>query len=446
MEIKQLLNLIKSEEKNIQLNSRLLDVYSGNLLGYVKQSLSEEISPESFKVAQHRLPSINLLEQIVKKLSKVYSDLPKRSCSEKLDDETVQFYLQNSNLNESLSKAETLLNLQKRCAIEPYVDNGVFQFRVLAAHEFMVLSDDDQNPNRVTHFVKFMGNQKKDNHTVNVYWVYTDSEFIIVDSDGDVLQNNLNPYNIIPFVYLNSDSFSLLPKPDVDSFNNAVLIPKLLGDLCHSAAFMSRSIIFGVDVDTTELKNSPDVMWNIRSVEGDNKKPQIGTIEPKVDIQNVLSLISSVTSGWLANKGIKPGSVGSLTVENVASGISKIVDEAETSAVVDKNRILLVKAEKQLWKLVSVIHNVLLPTGILTIQKGLSQNLNVSVMFPIQQPIKDPTEKRNELKFKLDNKLTSYTRALKEANLDLSEDEIMKLKLEIEQEQNIKQEPKPNLE
>lgn len=68
------------EQQNI-LNQyeRLADIYSGNLVSYVKVELAKELSESAFKIASQRIASINLIERITNKLSKVYSDTPARA-------------------------------------------------------------------------------------------------------------------------------------------------------------------------------------------------------------------------------------------------------------------------------------------------------------------------------------------------------------------------------
>ena len=435
MNIKAIVKFANSQLQNAPLHERLVDIYSGNLVQYVEQAIAEELSSGSYDVARKRIASINLIERIVNKLSKVYSDVPNRQTSDDSDTEIINQYANEAEIQSVMAQAEVLLNTNKQFALEPYLKDGTFSVRVLAAHEFCLYSDNEQNPKSPTAFIKFMGSKKKtEKKQVNVFWIYTSESFLVADSDGDMLEQQPNPYGVIPFVYASSDTFNLQPKPDIDSFNNAILIPKLLGDLCYSAAFMSRSILFGIDIDTTNLTNAPDVLWNIKSVEGENKKPEIGTIEPKVDIPNVLALISSITAEWLTSKGLKPGSIGSLSPENAASGIAKMVDQADTSIIVSKNRIILSKAETQLWSLIATIHNLFVGSDLLAVKKGLSDNLKVSISFQPQQPIADPSEQRASLKFQLDNKLISYIRALKQQHPNLNDDEILKLKAEIEAE------------
>lgn len=417
---------------------RLQDIYSGNLITYVKAELSKELSESSFKIASERIPSINLIERITNKLSKVYSDSPNRTTLDESDNQIIQDYVVKADVQAAMSQAEIILNLNKHFALEPYLSNGSFNIRVLSPSEFTVYSDNEQNPKELTAFVKYMGSRLKGKKTANVYWIYTNDLFIIADSDLEIIQQKENPYKVIPFVYCNANTFKLQPSPDVDSYKNAILIPKLLTDLTYAVQYQSHSIMYGIDVDSTNLKGNPDSFWSIQSSEGENKKPQLGVLSPSVDVDKVLSLITFTVSEWLTSKGIKPGSVGNLTADNLASGIAKIVDEADVSTVLNKNRILLAKAEKLLWTLIGVIHNELLDTNVLAIQKGLANPLDVSITFPVQKPIQDPKEKREELKFKLDNKLTSYFRAVKEANPTLSDDEINKLIQEIKNEDSNK--------
>lgn len=435
--MQDLIKLINDQQSSISKYYRLIDIFEGNLTDYVAQSLAVELTPESYNKAITRIPAINLLRRIVKKLSKVYTDSPpKRTTLDPRDQQEIESLVKSIDLQNQMSKAEDLLNLQKCCALEPYLENRSFKLRVLGPHEFTVISNDPQNPLNITHFIKYMGSYKKDEKTqANIYWIYTDQFFIVADSDGEILDSRENPYQVIPFVYINSSQNFLKPKPDNDSFNNTVLIPKLLSDLNYATQFQSHSIMYSIDAEINgKATASPDAMWNLISKEGATTTPQVGVLSPSVDTDKVLSLISFTVSQWLESRGIKASSVGSLNAANVASGVSKIIDEADASQVIQENRLILVEAEQRLWSLIGIMHNTLIGTEELNASRGFTEPLEVSISFPEQKPIPDPQEKRNDLKFKLENKLISYIRALKQANPDLTDDEILKLKAEIEKE------------
>lgn len=435
-------------------NWRLIDIYSGNLNKYVRASMAEELSPESFRIASKRVPSINVLERITKKLSKVYTDVPKRTCDP--DDQPIlDLYIETTEIQAIMTQAETLLNLNHNFALEPYFDGPegqkVAKVRVLGAHEFTVYSDDLVNPNKPTAIIKFMGTDKKTIidankvelvKTVNVYWIYTKTSLIIVNSDGDIMPGGMD-HNLgeIPIVYCSSDSFKLQPDPDMDAFDNTLLAPKSLADLNYAAQFQSHSIVYGIDLEAPKnLATSPDVLWNLKTpIDQPNAKPSIGVISPTVDVEKVITLIEFEIAQWLESKGIKPGSAGNTGSSSATSAVSKIVDEADTTQVVQANRIILAKAEKQLWALIGLMQNQLSPLPLfLKESRGVSIPWNVSISFPVQQIITDPQELRDQLKFQLENKLISYKRALKTAHPDLSEAEILLLMEEIKQEEQEK--------
>lgn len=443
------------DQLNGPLHERLVDIYQGDLNKYVKASIQTELSPKSYEIASKRIPSINLLERITKKLSKVYTEVPKRTTVDEKEQEMVDLYSESIDIQAVMSNAETLLNLNKQFLLEPYwedqvVDNVVkkiMRVRVIKASEFSLFSDDDNNPTKYTAVTKFMGTMEKlvdyetnKFKTVNVYDVYTKDWIIRVDSDTMTINQQPNPYKIIPFVFCSSDHFSLQPKPDTDAFDNALIAPKLLCDLNFATQFQSHSIMYAIDVDTQSLTGSPDALWSLKSnSDNPNAKPSLGVVSPSVDTPKVIGLIEFFISQWLEGKGIKPGSAGNTGSASATSAVSKIVDEADTTQVVQANRIILVKAEKQLWAVIGKMQDTLYTTNLLAYSKGVTTPFAVSVSFPIQQIITNPTESREQLKFQLENKLISFKRALKQAHPDLTEEEIVELQKEIEEEQKAKQ-------
>lgn len=432
-----LMNVIKhaeAKQTEAKLHYRLLDIYEGNLIQYVKQAISTELSADSYKIASQRIPSINVLEKVTDKLTRVYNDVPQRTLPDAKDQEVINAYASSIDIQNAMSSAELLLNLNKAFALEPYLnDEGLFSVRVLGAHEFTVYSDDTVEPTKPTAFIKYMGAVTKGKKTLSRFWIYTADTFVDCDSEGTISEQRENPYGVLPMIYCNASSFRLSPSPDLDSFDNTILIPKLLTDLNFAAQFQSHSIMYGIDVDATKLQGGPDAFWSLKSQEGSDKKPTIGVLSPTVDVDKVLSLIKFTVSSWLDSKGIKPGS-GNVANSSPESAVSKLVDEADASQIVQANRILLAKTEQKLWHLIGIMHNEFINSEKLKFNQGLTTPLQVSISFPTQKPIQDPNEKRTDLEFKLKNKLISYDRALKQANPDLTNDEIEKLKQEIKNE------------
>lgn len=447
MNNREILNFIESRRNDNVITEQLLDIFEGNLLEYVENSMQLELSPKSFSIARQRIPAINIFKRIIKRLSKLYGDEPRRLAAESSDQEMIDTISFDSNIQSVMAKAENMLNLARGFALEPYIDEGEIHVRVLSPHEFAVISDDEKNPLKKTVFVKYMGTKTKGDEknllNVNVYWVYTKDEFKILHSDGEIELSEPNPYGVIPFVYATNAISTLMPKADRDSLSTTVLIPKLLADLNFATQFQSHSIMYTIDAELSHAHGSPDAVWNLKSItDGEQRKsPTVGVLSPTVDTPKVLSLIGFTVSQWLESKGLKPGSIGQMNGDNAASGIAKIIDESDTTQVVKENKSILTKAERELWWLIGRIVNIFNGTGILIYPRGFSEDLLVSISFPEYKPLPDPEERRKDIQFKLDNFLTTKRMALKEMNPDLTDEELDKLEEEIklEKEESVKE-------
>jgi hypothetical protein len=272
-----------------QFNLRLFRIDEGQLRTEIEDSLRREmISTGAFNRIKERIPAINILKKATDKLSKVYSQPPVRVAKDKNDQELVDSLSNILNLNGRMSSSNRLYNLQRMAAIEFYVHNRKQCMRVLAGHQFLPFSDDDKNPMNTTVFIKFMGSEVKqavvnddagkrlsaedEPRFVDLYHLYSDSEFLIIDSDGAIRQDKMqempypwklgiNPAGVIPYVYVNASVFDLIPYPNRTGFDIAILIPKLLADLNYAAQFMSHSIIWALNTDLGGAEPHPDAIW-----------------------------------------------------------------------------------------------------------------------------------------------------------------------------------------
>lgn len=441
MNIKQMIELAEMKQLESFQHDRLVDIYSGNLNKYVRDSLSRELSPSSFEIAKTRIPAINIIEKLTKKLSKVYSENPKRTTAD-IDKDFLDWASNTIDVNGVMSEAETILNLNRSFLLEPYADGDKWSVRVIAPSKFCVYSDDIVNPNKPTHVIKFMGSQSitsgKETTNSNVYWIY-DAFFITkINSRGDILEVIPNDFGVLPFVYVKSNPFVLQPSPDNDSYDNALIAPKLLTDLNYAIRFQSHSLVYGMDLNIEKnITANADSFLNLKSdTSNANAKPSIGVISPTVQASNVIDTVKFQVSQWLDSKGIKVSASGQTGSTDAVSAVSKIVDEADASAIIQSNRLLLIKAEKDLWKLLGKFQSLSKMSGF---QKGVSDSFDVSISFPVQQIVKDPSAIREDVKFQLDNGLTTFKMALQRVHPDLNETEIDALIVEIEEEKQSKQ-------
>lgn len=457
--VEELLQHINVNYQNqVVYNRKLLDIHEGGLLKYVEESMAKELNARAFERSKERIAPINVLSKVIEKLSRVYSEPVLRKAGENTIDQTLLAYYETQfDIDNQLNTANELLNLNKSFALEPYLnDDGRPAMRVLPADKFIVWSDNPLDPNVMTVFIKFMGTLRKSQPTVNsegvktqsaanaikdvsLFYVYSDDEFMMMDSDGEILEYQPNPFGQIPFIYSKSSAFSLVPTPDTDNLSMAILIPKMLTDLNYAVKMCSHTILYGIDVQLpANAEMNPDAMWELKSVsrgDGTQSSPQLSVIKPEVDSDKVLALINSEMAMWLDSKGLKTGSIGTATVENAASGISKLIDSADSSAVTRKQIALFRKVEFALWDLVNKMHRFWVATQQLKDQsQAFSTGFNPSVKFGDAKVVVDTKTVLEELKIQFELGLVTVKQALQRLNPDMDDTQIQLLINELEAE------------
>ena len=430
-------------------NKALFDIFEGELLPIILEKLRCQLSPQSYKYAKERVAPINVLKRIIDKLSKIYQQNPTREVIDGTDEdkELVSWYEEVLGIDELLNQSNEFMNLQKNNLIELFVDDGTPKIRTYSAHQFWVYSTNKIDPTEPTHILTY-----DSDHTANMgksdkLRLYSDDEFSVIDSHGKILVEDmlnlgnpegLNPYGILPFVYVNQSRNLLIPKPDTDTIEMTTLIPILLTDLNHAVQFQSFSMMYGIDVDVGEIARTPNAFLDLKSDPQSDKNPQIGSIKPDVDIDQVLGLIASEFSLWLNTRGIKPGSIGTLNRDNFASGISKMVDEMDISENRQKQVTIYRNVEKKLWNLLLFhMHPFWVANGMVENRHLFSPSAKVVTNFKPQVPMMNRGTLVKDLADEIASGFTTKKRAIRALNPHMSEEDADELIAEIEQESQI---------
>lgn len=438
-------------------NHALFEIYEGSLLKYIEEDFEKSFSPESYKAIQPRISPINILKRVVDKLSTIYSEPPKRYIKNgtKQDEELLAWYEENMQINATMNIANELFNLHKTTTLEPFVDEMLPRLRAVPSDRSLMLSQDKVDPTRPTVWVKYMGQMMVSGTSVGVLFIYTDDDFIPVTTNGEVLEQVLietdnldgtNAAGAIPAVYINRSYHSIVPPVDTDMLRMTKIIPVLLSDLNYAVMFQSFSIIYGIDVDTENVRMSPNAFWTLKSDPTSNKKPEVGMLKPSVDITEVNQHIMSLFSMWLHSKGIRPGTIGQLSGQGDISGISKMIDEMDTSEDRQKQIHHFKKAEYQFWKLITKnLHPYWMSQKMIDTNLMFSPNAQVVVEFQDQLPMIKRSDILKDLILELEKGMTTKARALKTLNPEMSEAEIANLLEEIEAERTsvVEVEPEP---
>src|SRR4030042_4316045 len=236
-EIPILLEYINSKASYLSFNTDLFNVYEGELLKYIEVDLKEQLSPQSFAQAKFRIAPINIIQKLVDKLAKIYQQQPMRNTIDgnEYDSELLSWYEDKLKINHKMNVANEFFNLFNSTLIQPYIFNGKPRLRPIPNNKFLVYSDNEIDPTIPTHVIILHGKkQKQTGEVVILYRAYTDYEFIIFNSNGEIEINEMlkydnvdgiNVFNKIPFIYINKSSNLLIPKEDRDGFQMAKLLP-----------------------------------------------------------------------------------------------------------------------------------------------------------------------------------------------------------------------------
>jgi hypothetical protein len=431
---KELINFIIANQSFLNTNAEASDIYEGNLLPYVDRILKKSLSENYYNAIKDRILPINVLQKYINKVATAYSKPPKRD-SENYQD-FVDYYVKKFSMNQSGMVADQYSNLFKGFAWEPYIDSkGKPAIRELSFDKFLVYSDSEVSPEEETIFLKLMGKKGDDMESMLVF-AYTDTEFDAFYLDGSeaseylVENQGLNSIGVIPFVYGKRQKNKLLPTLDSDMLAITKAIPVMLTDAEGAQMFQCFSILYGIDVNADNIKMSPNAFWSLKSDPSSDKTPQVGSIKPEADTEKVLAFITSVFVFWLETKGIRVGSLGQLDSSNLASGISKIIDEMDTYELRKKSCEWFTKDEQELWnEKLPAIHNYWIKTGMLQDKNSpgiLPEGVEMDIVVEFEKPM--PMLSRAEELANIEKELNMGTldkrRAIKKLHPEMEENDI----------------------
>jgi len=458
--IPTLLANIENHSATIKHNSILFDIYEGDLLKYIMEDLKSQLSLQSLFQAQHRVVPINVIKRVVNKISRIYDRAPVRNVAgdgvKEEDKELLSWYEKKLGFNRKMKHNVRAFNLYKNSALHLFLDKkpnekqGVPKIRVIPSNAFLPYSDNPADPTTPTIQTVYMGERVikskkgKVEKTVKIFHAYSDEEFIIFNSDKEVMEEEMvrignpegeNVFGKIPIIYSNQSENLLVPKIDSDTLALAKIIPIMLSDLNYAVMFQAFSIIYGINLKNKDnLKMAPNAFWDLISSDPE-KEAKVGQLKPQVDINEVLQLVQAEFALWLNTKGIRPGAIGQLTTENFASGISKMIDEMDVTEQRMDQVEEYTDVEGDFWDLVfNHAHPYWVDNNLIDNNQLLNENVKVETIFAEQVPVYRRGELVRDLNEEVNAGFTTRKRAIHKLNPHMSEEEVEELQEEIDEE------------
>lgn len=429
-------------------NEEILDIYEGNLLPYVEKLMCETLDKRYFEQIKHRLLPINFVQKVTDKLAKSYAEAPIRMAE---DQDFIDKMVDMLDIDEAMMLSEEYSYLNRGYALKPKLTNkGKIKLTSIPYDKFLVLAEDESDRLEPTIFVEFMGlterqiiqdtdvvrsRDERVTKDINWYIAYTDTEILAFDEQGTIMPEitesiaNKNPIGMIPFVYGNRSVSNIVPKQDTDFLKLAKVLPLMLSDINGAIMFQCFTLIYGIDIEFKDAKLNPNAIWELESKRGGDTNGSVGTLQPSVDSDKALNWFKNILAMWLDSKGIDAGSITKLDSSNIASGLSKAMDELDTTEARKKSIKKLQKEEKQLFKLLAKMNNywLKLPEArdlkLTTVDENkLEESLTIEFKEPMAK-LDYTTEIQNSINM-LQNGLSYREKEIKRLHPYASDDEI----------------------
>jgi hypothetical protein len=466
-ERKKIAAFIKNEKDRLSYNEKIQDILDGAIQGLLDARMKEDLGIKSYMGAATRKSPINVFRKIIDKLTRIYEQPVIRTVENGTDSdrELMEWYERKLNLNRKMGKNNFKFNAFYYALIQiglkdrPLAageDARIRQpfVRTIPNHQFLVMNASRVDNSSPDVIILCMDKRKLANGTEQqVYYVYTDLQFIIMDQGGSIIadlmaENDLdgfNPYQVTPFAYSNESDDAAMPAVQTDNLDLALLIPLLLTDLNYAVKFQAFSVFVAINLDDKQVELSPNSIISFQTPpgEGDNKA-SFDVIKPTIDITQTLSLASSQMALWLSTKGVRPGQIAQIGTDQLASGISKMIDESDTFESIKKQITVYEQTEAEFWeKLLHHIHPAWVAAGVVENKTIFSAEARVVTKFTPPVPMQTRGEKIVELSTEMDAGLTSRKRAIKMLNTGLTDQEIEELLEEIDEETPVIAAPPP---
>lgn len=437
----EIAGVIKKEKKsrNIELEKFLM--YNGSVKSVVEKAIRAEFKrKETIKELMNRLVPLNIMKKIVDKLAGVYKEAPTRSVAteDKQEQETLDALEECLEINVMMKEANRDFKRSKKALIEIYRDDEDRPaLRVIPPHLYRAFAIRKKKKSKPNVIVKI----DEANETL---YVWSDESYYITTMDGEVMKERLselkneqaqNDYGVLPFVYINESSNSIDPIQDDDLYSISMIIPLLLTDLLFGLKYQCWSMIWTVGFKG-DLDFNPNSITHLDFGE-EGEVPSINQIKPDIDSDKLLTVILSIMSFLLTTKNLKVENLDSnLTVQNAASGLSKMLDNAESVEDKKDQQAYFLVAERELFYKVRIMFNFWFENNLLNkeFSNALPDDFKVITSLKEPTPLISEAEKINSSKSKIDARLSTIKRELKKLNPDMKDGEIDELYAEIMEE------------
>ena len=477
-----------TETENVERKKRELrkyEVYRDRTKQWVIQALFKQFNVQTVSEMESRATNISIARKIVDKLARAYNGGVIRELENKADTQKVNDLAEFLLFDQKMKKIDryehlfrnTLLGVlpEKDSYLSDTLGKDLFNIRLKPLVPFtydvvpdyinemkakcVILTDfvernqtgvgvvvADNSDGRVGVIADFrergdrreqtIANSPEDKGTEHRRFIFWSNKYhFTTDDKGQIIgelspENNLNPIGILPFINFSHDQdCSFWADGGDDLTDGSVLINVLITDLFSIANQQGwgQPVATGKNLKDKIVIGPHRVM--ILEHETDDPTPSFQFVSANPPIADWMRMIEMYTALLLSTNNLSPRNIsGSLDVNNIASGISKLIDESESTESIEESQERFRKKEPLVWDIFKKWYDVydksksLIPE---LAEFGTLQSTDVNLIFKDPKPVVTEDQKLQNIKLRKELGINTMLELIKIDNPFLKEDEAL---------------------
>lgn len=390
-QISQVISEIESyenqERKRIAFES--FQIYGGNLKPYVKNKIMQ-MYPKTWEA--YTIADYSVLKKITDKKSKAYKQPPVRKLESQEENQRYQDIISKYDLNQAMKKLDRFYNQHKYTMLavfqDKYQDGSPFwKFIPLEPYEFDVIKDDNGNvkvviltypdqsitvgaDNDGTDTI-IAGEKADEGKQTKIYAFWTDTnhylikvkkdknsagipEFMMSQMDIPNNPNNVNPYGVLPFVYLPYCDGVNYPIPS-NLGGQTVELNSLLSVYLTSGNMQIGQMVVKYPEGQEIQMVTQGLMTGLRlpqSKDPDAAETSAEYISPSPNMDAHRTSIMTYMAMIMDEQGIQAKKAIDDN-EKFTSGLDRMLSESDVQDIVEDNQDNYAKVEQDVYKIIA---------------------------------------------------------------------------------------------
>lgn len=411
-------------------------------------------------------------------MASIYKRCPDRVLQNATENQTlgIQGLYAAARVDVQLKRANQKYKLHNQCAIQVIPRDGVIDIKLLAPHQYDVVPDPLDPERAIAYVISAYNKGQLDNETssvkdiqgnyygskngeasrstnkaiadeedyqsaLNRYVVWTAEKNLIVNGNGEILEENPNPIGMLPFIDVAQDKdfeFWVRKGSGVTEFTLDFAV--VLSDTCNTNRLQSyaQPVIVAEKVPESVTVGPQHILFLPLDPSRPEVKPSFEFASPNPDLNASLSLQDRLVSYFLTAQGIDPKTIASSGEGNkFSSGLERLLAMIEKFEASQDDIDLFKGVEEKLFTLFRAWYEQVNGTSML--KPALSfgtwpEDINQTVIYEGPEMIRTEADKEESVIRRLENGLISKEEAIMELR-EVDQDRAKEIVSAIDQEQ-----------